>query len=369
FSYYNGAEEFRGFLYAAFIGSGTGITVAVTDESAEITADGKDVLINTFTDENDEALYSAYGYHLIVDSRKVASVYDDFYAYCKSVNGGQEISYGEYLQLSDNEKTNYRFAVRYSGKQKVFGEQDIDEYTAYFGSLPEGDAKNEYKALVDKKQEISVEEFNDALYVLYVKNYYPDMLNVVGESVPTLRNYYYGLTRRSQDKYLCLFGDMLTAAFGSYNGNVLTYGGVYRQGQGLDIAGLNEEQARAEVDGFVKDVYYSGLSTALVLETLNCLFQIVIVEFIIVGCMLLCFALGKLKKTEFCNTFGRSAKAVASYAHIAAFFSALAAFCIGFAFSGAAVSIAAYVVFATVLIVRTLILVLFDKNKTERVSE
>ena len=92
FAFYGGADEFRGFLYNAFIEQGDGITVAI-DGGAAITSGGKDVLINTFSDENDRAAYLVNGYHLIVDSRNVASVYDDFTAYCKNTSDGTEITY------------------------------------------------------------------------------------------------------------------------------------------------------------------------------------------------------------------------------------------------------------------------------------
>lgn len=362
FAHYNGAEDFRGFLYNAFIEQDGGITVTVED-GVDISVGGEKALINTFTDENDAKKYGVNGYHLIVDSRNVASVYDDFTAYCTDADGN-EITYEEYLGLGEKEKYGYRFAVRYSGNEKIITAEDVAEYTAYFNSLPDGDAKTQYNELADKKAETTAEEYNRSLYALYVKNYYPDMLQTVGENVPTLRSYYYGLTTGAERGYYCLFGDLQAGAFGSYNGNTVVFGGVYRAGNGVNASGLDEAQARGAVDKFIKNSFYGGLATSLVFELLNSVTLIVVTELIVVGAMLLCFAVGKLKKSELCASFAKSAKLVASYAHAAALFAALTAICAGFVFSGTAVTVTAYAVFAAILIARTLTLAL-GGNKTE----
>lgn len=363
FAYYNGAESFRGFLYNAFIEQGEGISVTV-ENGASITSGGKQVLINTFTDEGDRAAYRLNGYELIVDSRNVASVYDDFTPYCVSADGSREITYENYLNLSGSEKANYVFAVRYSGREKQVTAEDAAKYAEYLNSLPDGNEKTQYTELIGNKAEMSAKQFNDSLYALYVKSYYPDMLKTVGESVPTLRNYYYRLAAGAGSGYYCLFGDMQAASFASYNGNTVVFGGVYRPGNNFNAAGLDGERAREAVDEFIKDSFYDGISTSFVLELLNCLQVIAITELLIVGAMLLCFGVGKLKKSETCPTFAKSAKLVSSYAHAAAFFSALAAFGTGFIFSGAAVTVTAYACFAAILVARTLFLLLTE-NKTE----
>ena len=113
-AYYGGADDFRGFIYNALIGSDTAepISVTVKDGKAEVTSGGKAVLINTFTEEDDRQKYSVNGYQLIVDSREVADIYDDFEAYCIDKDGGEEITYEEYLKLDAQNKKQYRFAVR-----------------------------------------------------------------------------------------------------------------------------------------------------------------------------------------------------------------------------------------------------------------
>lgn len=361
-AYYNGAGEFREFLYNAFIYQGNGISVTVNG-GAIITSGGEDVLINTFTDENDRKEYSLNGYNLIVDSRNVASVYDDFTAYCKNYDGNKEISYDEYLSLGEKEKSDYFFGVRYSGREKQITAEDVVQYTEYFNGLSDGNAKSQYTELTDKKAQMTEEEYKNSLYSLYVNCYYPDMLKTVGESVPTLRNYYYGLTLNSEGGYYCLFGDMQTASFSTYNNNTVLFGGVYRPENGLDVSGLDGDTARQNVDRFIKNSFYGGLSTSFVFELLNSLWLIVATELILAGAMVLCLSVGRLKKSELCNTFGKSAKLVASYAHTAAFFSALTTFCIGFIFSGTAVTVSAYVLYGAILVARTLTLLLTENRE------
>lgn len=361
-AYYNGADDFRGFLHNAFADGGAGITVSVNQGGADISAAGKQVLINTFSNESDRAEYFVNGYHLIVDSRNVASVYVDFDAYCID-SDGRKITYGEYLSLSESDRYGYRFTVEYTQDEKQVTEEEAAAYSEYLKKLDDGNVKSQYEALEEKKGETSADDYRKSLYVLYITSYYPEMYSVTGESAPSLRNYYYRLTTQAEGRYFCLFGDMMAASYRSYNSNTVVFGGVYKQGNTLNTADLGGEQARQAVDKFVKNLYYDGLSTLFLFDLTNSLSLIAIVEFIIVGVMLLCFALGKLRNSDFCLTFAVSVKIVGSYSHMAALIAALAAFSIGFIFSGSAVEIAAYALFGGILVIRTIILVLYKNRK------
>ncbi|MDE6504264.1 MAG: hypothetical protein K2L42_00145 [Clostridia bacterium] len=370
FAYYGGAEDFREFAYNAFIGSekAAPITVKIKDGKADITSSGGDVLINTFVNESDKNVYEVNGYHFIADSRNVSSVYDDFEAYCVKNGTSEKISYEDYLKLNESEKQTYRFAVCYTGKQKQITDTDAAEYKNYLITLNDEAINSKLKELEDKKQELSAESYNGSVYELYVNSYYPDISYAIGERVPTLRGYYYGLTLKSEGKYFCLFGDMATASFESYSFGVISFGGLYNDDNGLIISD-GDKNASAAVDKFIKNLYYGTLPMLFLMEMLSGIYAIVVIELIIAGCMLLCYALGKLKKKELCGTFGKCVKLVASYVHTGAFVSAVAAICLGFVLTGNLLAIVSYTVFAVILIVRTLVLVLRDGKRESAVSD
>ncbi|MDE6373364.1 MAG: hypothetical protein K2L72_02600 [Clostridia bacterium] len=322
-SYYNGAEDFRGFLYNAF----ENISVTVSDGSAEITSDGDTVDINTLSDGGDAAAYAVNGYHLFVNSASVASAFDDFDAYCVKTDGGAEIDYEAYLSLPESERKNYRFAVRYSGKIKVVTEDEADAYREYLVALNDEEINSK---LEDAE---GGEDYAESVYALYVQNYYPDMRAATGETVPTLRTYYYRRTLETDGRYLCLFGDMIIASFTSYNGNRVTFGGTYKSGN--DLAGGNQKA----VDGFIKNCFYDSASTLFVFDLLNSVTVIAVSELIAVAVMLLGFAACKLMKRGACLKFADSARIVASYVHIAALISAVVTLCLYFCLGGNAITI------------------------------
>ena len=351
-SYYNGAQDFRGFLYNAF----EDISVTVTDGAAVITSKGEAVSIDTVSDGGDGAAYSVNGYHLFVNSASVASEFDDFYAYCVKTDGG-EIDYEEYLSLPESERKAYRFAVRYSGKIKDV-EKDAALYKAYLEGLDDEEIDSQLKEAEGK------EDYAKTVYSLYVKEYYPDMPDATGEAVPTLRNYYYRQTFGTDGKYLCLFGDMIIASFVSYNGNRVSFGGMYKAGNNLTDGGNPDA-----VDEFIKHCFYDGASTMFVIELMGSITVIAIGELTVVVVMLLAFAVCRIKKRGACLKFADSARIVGSYVHVAALISAVLTLCLSFAFSGVAVSVIAYVSFALILIVRTAVLLIRDKQLPEGQSE
>lgn len=351
-SYYDGAKDFREFLYNAF----DTISVTVSDGAAEITSDGKAVEINTFSDREDEAEYAVNGYHLFVNSASVASEYDDFYAYCVNKDGG-EIDYEEYRTLPESERKNYRFAVRYSGEIKNIYE-DTGIYQEYLQGLNDEEVNKQLQSF-----EGTGNEYPEFVYRLWVQHYYPDMSAATGEAVPTLRTYYYRQTLETDGRYLCLFGDMIIASFTSYNGNKVTFGGTYKAGNTL---GGGTPEA---VDTFIKNCFYDSASTLFVFDLLNCVVIIAVSELIVVAVMLLAFAACRLTKRGACFKFADSARIIGSYVHVAALISAVITLCLSFAFGGSAVQIIAYVSFAVILAVRTAVLLLRDKRMPEQESE
>ncbi len=365
-AHYGGAGEFREFVCNAFNGADGAKPIKIEAENggAVITCNGEGVLINTLANEKDKANYFVNGYHFIADSRNVSEVYDDFEAYC--VKGAEEISYADYLKLDEGTRAQYRFAVRYTGIQKQITDADTAAYKQYLASVKDDKISAQLKEIEDNKPQLSAQDYNNSVYELYLKAYYPDLYRATGESVPTLRGYYYGLTLKAEGKYFCLFGDMVTASFKSYSAGTIVFGGLYKDGNGLSADGAN---SAAAVDGFVKNIYYQSLSMLFLIDLTGSISVIVITELIIVGCMLLCFAISRIKQHTACNTFGKCAKLVASYAHTAAFIAAVAAVLFGFVLTGEAVAIAAYAALAVIMVIRTTVFMLRVKNQPQTADD
>lgn len=358
-AYLNGADEFQEFIANAF--NTAQLEITVKDNQAQITANGQNVVIDTVASESDKAAYGLNGYNLFVDSRQVASTFDDFRAYCQSVKDGTEISYDKYLSLSTEAQNDYAFRIEYSGRQKNITDADVQAYREFLSNVADNSVKDEYKALIESADGMPKSELNGKIYALYTKAYYPQMYNAAGEQTPTLRGYYIRRSLESDGKYVCLFGDMSVVSFKSYCNNTVAYGGIYKDGNKIDFSSGTQSPF-----GFFKRLYYDGASTLLVVELLDCFLVIAIVELIIVAVMILTFAVCRLKKLEAGYVFGKSVKLVSSYAHTAALLTFFAVFCLGFLIRGIALTVAAYVIFAVIMLARTAALLVREAKYGEK---
>ena len=358
---YDNARGFRGFLYNAFIrdDGGAEFTVTATDGGAEITIPDGRVAIDTFSNADDARRYSSEGYDLIVDTRNTAYVFVEFTAFCRHRQNGTRIPYEDWRALSKEKQSEYYFAAEYSAAEKIISSEDAREYISYLETIE--DARDELKAVIDGKNDLTQEQYFNALYELYIKHYYPDMYASTGENAPTLRNYYYMQTLNAERGYFCLFGDMITASFKSTAGKTVNFGCRYADGVSLFASDAAAE--RGELDGFIKNLYYKSLSVVLLVEALNCLSVILFTELIIVAFMLICRYLCKWKNVTAGATFANSAKLVSSFTQTGALLCAVVTALAGFVVGARFVAFAAYISYALILGVR---LAVFVANEIRR---
>lgn len=339
---YNGAAEFREFLYGAFVtDDGCALKITVDGGKADVTVGGEHITINTVANDADAERYRKNGYELIVDYNDMTEAYDDFTVECVPTGGGDVIGYDEYEKLTASEKSRYGLRVRYSGKRKAITDKDVAEYETY---LQASTAFEEFEKLQEKYADKG-DGYSEALYELYVKTYYPDIKNLAGESVPTLKKYYYDMID-GKTKYLCVFGDMIIGSFVNDLGKTDSFGCVQTDGVELDGG------TRSALDGFIKDLYYANLSTLLFFEILNCLLMLLFTVLITVAAMLVCRLACKLKKIEIGSTFSACVKAVGSCVHAAALAAAVLAAIFGFFRGGTAVTVFALAMYAAIIAVR-----------------
>ncbi len=357
---YNGATEFRNFLYNAFMTEDEcALKITVDGGKAEVTVGGEHMTVNTLVSDDDAKRYRMNGYELIVDYNDMTKSYDDFAIDCVPIGGGETIGYDEYVKLTASEKSRYGLRVRYSGKKKTVTDEETIEYETY---LQASSAYEEYERLKEK-YEGKGDEYTDELYKLYIKTYYPDMNNLVGEDVPTLKKYYYDLIDGAGEKYLCVFADMFIGSFVNDLGKTDRFGCVYSDGVELNGG------ARSALDGFINDLYYSNLSTLLFFEMLNCLLTLLFTILIIIAAMLICRIISRIKTIEIGSTFSACVKSVGSCVHAAALAAAILSAIFGFFRGGTAVTVFALVMFAVIIAVRMTVFYVCEYKSEKKAAD
>ncbi|MBP5177847.1 MAG: hypothetical protein ILP02_04625, partial [Clostridia bacterium] len=190
----------------------------------------KAMLVNTFISAEDREAYSVGGYDVVVDTRD-AYVYDDFEAYCVSKDGdGLEITYEEYLSLSEAAKKGFEFKIRYTPYEVDLSEAKTLARVDY---LKEKDsaAKQAARELETKHAagETDDKTYANDVWALYVKNYYPDLSGYEKTTgVPLVRNYYYhNYTLAGEKNYLLVFDDSIVGSFTTTDGKTEEFYGFY----------------------------------------------------------------------------------------------------------------------------------------------
>lgn len=338
-THYNKAAEFRTFLYD-FI------------EDADVSVSGgivsADSVVNTFGNEADALKYAKNGYNLIVDTRSSAA-YDDFEAYCLSKDGKREISYTDYLALSDEEKGGYDFKIRYTADELVLTDEMTAEHESYLSAVDNEDIKKQYEQLAANKGNVSAKEYQGSIYALYVKSYYHDIsaYERAGD-VPLLRSYYYRnyLNSNETAKSLFIFSDVLFGFFETDGGLAITfYGSFDKTADGV----LTAENA----DGFIKSAFASSVSVRANVFLMNMVRLIPLIAFIPVILALVLKVVLLLLKDDKYKKYTTCLKIEFSYLWVASLITAVVMFICGFFVSSEIVNILPLILLAGVMAVRT----------------
>ncbi len=255
-THYENAETFRSFLYENLSDG----SLTVKDEKLSATFPGGER-----ADVTDESS----GYRLIVDTRPAATTFDDFKLVCKDKDKNT-ITYEQFRALSKDDQKKYNVALEYTGiwldtaakhpeyiafldKISTSGDAEYNEKTA----AQYGDLKQKYTA-----GEIDEKEFNDGIYILYAKAYYPDYSGVekFGKA-PTLRTYYMLPDATGEkNRYFIALDDMCVCSFVTDGGITVDFGSYYGKVQngGVTGGGITDAQARENIDGFIAQCFKSS---------------------------------------------------------------------------------------------------------------
>ena len=293
------------------------------------------LLINTFKNETDKQNYSANGYNVVVDLHP-ADTLAEIEAYCLSNDGNQtEISYDEYLTLSNVARLNFDFKLRYTGKALDLNDELVEKYKVYVDSLSEENkAKTESLKNELESNKITKAEYSRAIYELYFVNYYPEITSYESLSkVPLLRNYYYHeYIKVGDDKYLFIFDDYMAGAFETKGGIDVSFYGFYSNLENGVLIAEDSTQAEANdtVDAFIKNSFKSIWVLNVYAYAVNVFTLIPFIALMPMVVTLLAYSLLKLRSVESIKTLGAMFKIIGSYVWfsgaISAIFTAIIAF-------------------------------------------
>ena len=333
------------------------------------------LLINTFESDDDKQSYSINGYNVVLDLRP-ASTLADFEAYCVSNDGkNTDISYQDYLTLSEVARLNFDFKLRYTGKVLELNDEMVEGYRTYIDGLSEENKSQTAKLageLADNK--ITKSEYNRAIYELYFVNYYPEISEYESTSkVPLLRNYYYHkYISQGIKNYLLVFDDYMSGSFETKNGIESSFYGFYSDLEnGMIVAdGLEQSAASKAVDKFIKDSFKSTGILNLYAYGMNVISFVPLIALMLMVAALLTYSLLKLRGVESITTLGAMFKIVGSFVWVSGAIAAVITIIAPFFIGRNMINAWPLVVFFAALVIRCVIFVVQEsKLYTKQLEE
>ena len=340
-AHYNNSSDFQETVYAALANPDIDkrIVIEVADGRLKMKNHGgeftDELLVNTFENESDRQNYSVNGYNIVIDFRP-ADALAEVEAYCISNDGNNtEITYEDYLTLSDVARLNFEFRLRYTGNELELTDSLIIEYENYLDGLG-----GEAKAAVEKlggdlaDNTITKAEYDRAIYEIYFTNYYPDITDYESTSkVPLLRNYYYHqYIKAGECKYLFVFDDYFAGSFKTKGGITHSFYGFYTnlEDGALVADDATQKEAFRAVDEFIKDSYKAVTPLTLYAHAMNVFSFIPFIALMPMVVTLLAYSILKLRGVESITSLGSMFKIIGSYIWISAVISAVLTVIISF---------------------------------------
>ena len=325
------------------------------------------LLVNTFESESDRNTYSVGGYNVIVDLRP-ADTLAEFEAYCVSNDGkNTEISYEDYLSLSDVARLNFDFKLRYTGRELVLSDELINEYRAFVDSFND-ESKTQAESIANDLSEnkITKAEYNRGIYQLYFTNYYPKIEEYESSSkVPLLRNYYYHqYLNKGEEKYLFIFDDCIAGSFETKGGvKVSFYGFFADMERGVLIEnGLSQSEADAKVDSFINGSFRANWFLNVYAHLVNIITLAPFIALMLLVATLLGYSVLKLCGVESISSLGAMIKIVGSFTWFSGAVSAVLSVILSFFVNRSLITALPTVMFFAVLIIRSIVFVIMENK-------
>ncbi len=336
--------------------------------------DDAGLIVSTLKNEEDRERYAGQGYDVVIDTRP-ADTLAEVEAYCVSNDGkGTEITYEEYLTLSEVARLNFVFHLRYTGEALTLTDTLTDTHKAYLLSLGD-EKKGEVEKLDGQLADgtLTQEGYRRALYQLYFTNYYPSITEYEETSrVPLLRNYYYHeYIKDGKTKYLFLFDDYLAGSFETDNGMLRTFYGYYNNMEdgALIREGMDEEAMGKAADTFIKDAFSAMAPLTAYAHAMNIFTFIPFIALMPLVVALLAHSLLRLRGVDSIRTLGGMVKTVGSYIWFSGVISAVLTLGLSFLVQPRLISALPLVLFFVALMVRSILLVVEEWRVHKRQLE
>lgn len=334
----------------------------------------EELLLSTLESDDDREKYSANGFNVVIDMRP-ADRLAEVYAYAVSNDGkATEISYQDYLDLSEVARLNFDFKLRYTGRELLLTDDLVQGYIEYLDGS-EDEIKGNAEALTKELSEgrITKSEYNRAAYELYFTSYYPEITEYEASSkIPLLRNYYYHqYISQGIDNYLFIFDDYLTGSFETKGGRTVSFHGFYSGLQDGEIVptGATETDAKTAVDGFIKRAFRSSGALTLYAYTVNTFSLAPLMALMIMAATLLTYSIMRLRGVESITSLGGMAKIVGSFSWFSGLSSAAVSVIASFFVGRNMIVTLPLVLFFTALAIRSVIFAMKEKDLYTEMSE
>lgn len=279
----------------------------------------EEVLINTFENEADKAIYSKNDYNLIIDTREATETFFAFEVLYKSTTDENDIlTFDEYNALSATNQDKYAFYKIDIKNEKIeFTKEDIELKHQWLEENYAKDLKDDssektyYDELLKKKDE-DEKAYNSGIYQLYTVNKYK---NVTNFSVPTNSLYYQStyLTVNNNGDYdnnnfLIITNEWVIASYTSEKNYNISFYGYYDYFDKdyflYNAQNANDEaQVKSNVDSFFVQTASAsdGIRGILICLQIFRFMPTILIAMAILGLFL--FLVSKLKHRRYALTY------------------------------------------------------------------
>ncbi len=371
--HFNNSPDFVETVRGVFANADTDkrIDLVIDNGDLKLKGQGADyaggLLINTLENDEDRQAYSVNGYNVVVDLR-AADTPCEVYAYCLSNDGkNTEISYQDYLTLSEVARLNFDFKLKYTSKELVLDSESVKGYIEYLDGL--GEEKKELtETLASELAEgkISEAEYNRAIYEAYFESYYPAIDAYESSSkIPLLRNYYYhNYISQGLTKYILIFDDYMSGSFETKGGREVSFYGFYSSLENGELISDKDTQqvANDKADGFIKSAFKSNWILSAYAYLLNTISLAPFIALMIMVAALLPYSILRLCGVESISSLGAMIKIVGSFVWFSGVISAVITVTAMFFVNRSLISLLPLVLFFVALVIRAVIFALNESR-------
>lgn len=259
-THYGNSKDFSKYYHGLFEGENAlQLSIAESKMTAK-SAGGEDVgVINTFLSQEDAAKYSDGKYNLVVDTREINSLYNDFKAeFVNKDNKDDVLTYDQYVALDKDNAAKYSFKLTYTEKTVDLNTESVASFAEF---ISQNGTDNQKKSLGELQTDgvVTAENYNKA-YELYFAVKYAKIGNGLLRA-PTMRDYYISTYLATNadgsnvyDNFVIFLRDLALVAWHNDSDQLMAVTGYYGK-EAMTVDGANTAE---KADKLLKSVYFAN---------------------------------------------------------------------------------------------------------------